>query len=224
VRPFALLVAAVLFFGTHLAEASPPIPRRSAARRVPGKHRVHRVVVRPTRISVQPIASEGEVGPALRAHLVRILRGRGFRVVTSVPAVSGTAQYPGLARDNHIAAFVVTEVRERATINAVTFLVWQGVDGAVVGRWSVSAPPKRLASAVGKGFWPQLGRALAGAQPPPGAVPDLPPAKPMRIDASSEYDEPMVSDSDLVRRVRKTQTPTDSVPGKLPPPPGASPL
>jgi hypothetical protein len=225
VRPIALLVAALLLFGAQVAAASPPLPEsRTAARRPPRRHpRPQRIVVhRPTRIAVQPIASEGATGPALRAHVARILRGRGFRVVTALPAVSGTAQYPGLAHENHIAAFVVSEVQERPTTTSVTFLVWQGLDGNVVGRWSVSAPAKRLASAVSKGFWPQLGRALAGAQPPPSK--ELPPAKPMRIDASSEYDEPVVSDSDLVQRVRKTQTPTTSLPAKLPGPAGASPL
>jgi hypothetical protein len=161
---------------------------------------------------VQPIATLGTTGPELRTQLVRILRGRGFRVLTSLPAVSGTAQYPVLAKDHEIAAFVVAEVEERASIDVVRFLVWQGSDGTVVGRWSVTAAPKRLAGAVSKGFWPQLKRALAGAQPPPTLR--LAPAKPMRIDAGSDLDEPIVTDSDLVRRVRKTQTPTDSVPPK----------
>jgi anti-sigma regulatory factor (Ser/Thr protein kinase) len=223
VRPIALLVAVLLFFGAQVAAASPLPESRTAARRPPRRHpRPQRIDVRPTRIAVQPIASESATGPALRAHVARILRGRGFRVVTALPSVSGTAQYPGLAHDHHIAAFLVSEVQERPTTTSVTFLVWQGCDGNVVGRWSVSAPPKRLATAVSKGFWPQLGRALAGAQPPPSK--DLPPAKPMRIDASSEYDETIVSDSDLVRRVRKTQTPTDRGARQAAGPAGASPL
>ena len=62
------------------------------------------------RVSVQPIA--GEHGPALRAQIARILRGRGCRVTTALAAVSGTGQYPELARDNRLSAFVVADLVE----------------------------------------------------------------------------------------------------------------
>src|SRR4051794_4120624 len=79
------------------------------------------------RVSVQPF--DGETGPSLRGLVARILRGRGFRVTPGVPRVSGTGQYPSLARDNRLCAFVTGEVEERPRRHTVTFLVWNGVSG-----------------------------------------------------------------------------------------------
>lgn len=143
-----------------------------------------------TRVAVQPI--EGDAGPSVRAQLVRLLAARGFRVVQSIPAVSGTAQYPGLAQERRIASFLVTSLEERAHSLTATFLVWRGIEGDVADRWSVSAPLKRFPRAVAKGFWQHLGPALCAAMTPPSGK--LPPAPPMRIDAGSNLDEPIVSD------------------------------
>jgi hypothetical protein len=159
-------------------------------------------VVHSRRIAVQPI--EGRDGPEVRARVARILRSRGFRVVTSLANVSGTAQYPGLAREHDIAAFVVGGIEERPRRSSITFLVWTGHDGSVKDRWSVGAAPRELPVAVSRGFWPRLGRALASAKPPPlppGAAP-LAPARPMRIDAADERDEAIVSDGNFFRRRR----------------------
>jgi hypothetical protein len=145
---------------------------------------------------VQPI--EGRDGPRLRARVAEILRRRGFRVVTSLAPVSGTAQYPGLAREHDIAAFVVGGIEERRRSKSVTFLVWTGHDGAVRDRWSVAAPPQELPGAVSRGFWPRLGRSLASVKAPPSTR--MAPARPMRIDAGDEGDETIVSDGNFFRR------------------------
>jgi hypothetical protein len=137
-----------------------------------------------TRIAVQPVS--GEAGAAVRAQVVRILRARKFRVVTSLATVSGTAQYPGLARQRRVAAFVVTDLEENPKRVSATFLVWSGLEGSVAGRWTVSAHPKKLAKAIDKGFWKRLGPALLAARTPPSGK--LPPAPPMRIDAGSRLD------------------------------------
>jgi hypothetical protein len=185
VRLFALSLVLALFLPSPPATARTRRPVRRGAAVVPH-----------TRVAVQPI--EGAGGPQLRARVARILRGRGFHVVTSLSPVSGTAQYPGLARDNDIAAFVVGGVEEHPRRHSITFLVWNG-DGSVTRRWSVAAPPRQLPGAVARGFWPRLGQSLALARPPGG--PPLAPARPMRIDAGDEQDEPIVSD-DLFRRRR----------------------
>ena len=79
----------------------------------------------------------------------------------------------------------------------VTFLVWNGDDGGVVGRWSVAARDKKLWKAVAKGFWQHLGRALSDAKAPPAD--ELGPAPPpLHIDAGDPLDEPIVSDSDFM--------------------------
>ena len=144
---------------------------------------------RGTRVAVQPI--NGAVGPALRAQVARLLKQRGVRVLTSVPPASGTSQYPGLASEHQVAAFVVADVTEHSHSASVTFLVWQS-DGSVAGRWSLWASDKKLARVVAKGFWKQLGRPLSECKAPPSE--DLGPAPPMRIDAGSPVDEPIVSD------------------------------
>jgi hypothetical protein len=146
-------------------------------------------------VAVQPIS--GNVGPALRAQIARILQRKGVRVLTSLPPASGTSQYPGMASEHRVAAFVVTDVTEHGHSASVTFLVWHS-DGSVGGRWSVWASDKKLYKAVAKGFWKQLGRPLSECKAPPSE--DLGPAPPMRINAGDPLDEPIVSDDGFSRK------------------------
>jgi hypothetical protein len=184
VRHPALVVSFLLLAaGASTAEA------RARAHRFPTAH---------TRIAVQPC--DGPNGTALRAGIARVLRSRGFHVVTSLPAVSGTSQYPGLARDRGIAAFVVADVEQHPRTHIATLLVWHGDTGSVADRWSVRAPPQHLAQAVSRGLWPHLKRALTHARMPPSDI--LPEAPPMRIDAGDTRDEPIVSDGDPIRHRR----------------------
>jgi hypothetical protein len=138
---------------------------------------------RPPAVSVQPI--EGEHGPPVRNEITRLVRSRGFHVVTSIPRVDGTAQYLLLARDHHLSAFVTgdLEMNRRRGTATVTFLVWNGSTGSVLGRWSVSAAPRRLARTAARGFLKNLGRALDAADPPPLPLDEDPPP-PLFIDAS----------------------------------------
>jgi hypothetical protein len=148
-----------------------------------GRHRAPRAaearVAAGLRVSVQPI--NGELGPALRGEIARLLRGRGCRVVTSLPRVEGTGQYLSMAKDHRLAAFVSADLEERGRWDSVTFLVWDGASGNVLGRWSASAAPKNLARAVAKGFWKALGAHVGGAQAPPSD--ELPPAEPLYVNA-----------------------------------------
>jgi hypothetical protein len=131
------------------------------------------------RVSVQPIG--GELGPALRAEIARLLRAHGCHVMTTLPRVAGTGQYLEMAKDNHVAAFVSADLEERAHSDSVTFLVWDGASGNVLGRWSSAAAPKNLAKAVAKGFWKNLGPRVGGAAAPPSD--DLQEAAPMYVNA-----------------------------------------
>jgi hypothetical protein len=137
----------------------------------------------PAKIAVQPL--EGTNGPALRALVSRIVRGRGFRAVTNVPRQDGTGQYPQLARDGHLTAFVTGDLEEKGKWASVTFLVWNGLTGSVLGRWTASAPVATLGNAVGKGFWRHLGPAMKKAEAPPLPL-DQQQAPAMRIDATAE--------------------------------------
>ena len=131
------------------------------------------------RVSVQPIG--GELGPALRGQVARLLRARGCRVVTSLPRVAGTGQYLTMAKDHRVAAFVSADLEEGPHRSSVTFLLWDGASGNVLGRWSASAAPKNLAKTVAKGFWKNLGPRFDGAQAPPSD--DLGEAPPMYVNA-----------------------------------------
>jgi hypothetical protein len=131
------------------------------------------------RVSVQPI--DGELGPALRGQIARLLRSRGCHVVTNLPRVAGTGQYLEMAKDNRLAAIVSADLEERAHWDNVTFLVWDGASGNVLGRWSAASAPKNLAKAIAKGFWKNLGPRLGGAEAPPSD--DLGEAAPMYVNA-----------------------------------------
>ena len=167
----ATLVAAVSLMFVGSAEARP------ARGRV---HHAPQTRVKPgLRVSVQPI--NGELGPALRGQLARLLRARGCRVVTTLPRVGGTGQYLTMAKDHRLAAFVSADLEEGRSRDSVTFLVWDGASGNVLGRWSASAAPKNLPRAVAKGFWKNLGTRFDGVQAPPSD--DLGEADPMYVNA-----------------------------------------
>ena len=134
----------------------------------------------PPRVSVQPF--DGDVGPTLRDEVIRALRARGYRIVTSIPRADGTGPYLSLARDYELNAFVTGDVEVHGNRRAITFLVWNGATGSVVGRWSAASESKQLRGTVARGFWKHLARALAHAKPPRSAEPA--PAPTMYIDAS----------------------------------------
>ncbi|HVZ70989.1 MAG TPA: hypothetical protein VHJ20_01330 [Polyangia bacterium] len=136
------------------------------------------------RVSVQPI--EGEHGESVRGQIARLLRGHGYRAVANLARVSGTGQYPELARDNKLTAFVTADLEEGRHRAAITFLVWDGATGSVQGRWSVSAAPKGLGKAIAKGFWKALGSKLDALEPPPSD--ELEPAAPMYVNAGEPLD------------------------------------
>jgi hypothetical protein len=137
------------------------------------------------RVSVQPI--DGELGPAVRRDIARMLRAHGFRPITSIARVDGTGQYLTLARDHRLAALVTADIEEHRTRHTIRFLVWNGASGAVLGRWEASAAPKRLPKAVAKGFWKHLKQAFDEAAAPPPAT-ELEPAPPMFVNAGDPID------------------------------------
>jgi len=143
------------------------------------------------RVAVQPFEGGGNAG-ALRALVSRVVRGHGFRPVTTLPHYEGTGQYPNLAREHHLTAFVTAGIEQRGPWSSVTFLVWSGANGSIVRRWTASAPTGRLNEVVGKGFWSHLGPAVQRTVAPP-LPPDLEQAPTMRIDASEPRDEPLAA-------------------------------
>lgn len=133
------------------------------------------------RVAVQPFG--GPETEALRKQVASIVGKHGFRVLTSLAQVSGTSQYPGLAKDKNLSAFVVGDVVEKGKRVSLSFLIWQGIDGSVLGRWEVAGPKKKIAGRLAKEFWKRLGPSIEKAMAPPSDV--LPPAPPMRINAGT---------------------------------------
>lgn len=135
--------------------------------------------------TVAVLPFEGENGPLVRNEVLRLVRSRGFHTTTSIPRVDGTAQYLILAREHHLTAFVTgdLETHKRRRTSTITFLIWNGATGSVLGRWSVTASSRRLHKSAARGFLKYLGRALDAAHPPPLPL-DQDPAPPMFIDAS----------------------------------------
>jgi hypothetical protein len=140
----------------------------------------------PDVVAVQPFEGGTNASP-LRSLVSRIVRGRGFRPITSLPHYEGTGQYPSLAREHHLTALVTGDIEERGKWSSVTFLVWNGSTGSVMGRWTASAPTPSLGAAVGTGFWQYLGPAVRRSESP--YSPDRDQGPTMRIDASSGSDE-----------------------------------
>ncbi len=147
-------------------------------------------------VSVQPL--EGRNGERVRREVARVVRGRRFRVVTEVPKATGTGQYYTWARELGLTAFVVGELVNLGQRQRVTFLVWSGHDGSVVGRWTVTASSSKLPTTVARHFWRRLGPALRRARPP-GEWIEPPPGPTIRIDASSRQDDDIVG-ADIRRR------------------------
>jgi hypothetical protein len=133
------------------------------------------------RVAVQPFG--GPDTEPLRKQVASIVGKHGFRVLTSLAQVSGTSQYPGLAKDKNLSAFVVGDVVEKGKRVSLSFLIWQGIDGSVLGRWEVAGPKKKIAGRLAKEFWKRLGPSIEKAMAPPSDV--LPPAPPMRINAGT---------------------------------------
>ena len=139
------------------------------------------------RVAVQPFGSQ-DTEP-LRRQVAGILSRHGFRVLTSLAPVSGTSQYPGLAKERNLSAFVVADVAEKSKRVSLSFLIWQGIDGSVIGRWEVAGSKRNVARRLAREFWKRLGPTLEKAIAPPSDV--LPPAPPMRINAGTPIADSM---------------------------------
>jgi hypothetical protein len=149
-----------------------------------------------SRVAVQPFG--GPETEPLRQQVARIVGKHGFRVLTNLAPVSGTAQYPGLAKQKRLSAFVVADVSEHGKHIHVSFVVWQGINGSVVGRWEVSVPKNKIAQKLAKEFWKRLGSAIEQALAPPSD--ELPPAPTMRINAGTPVADPPDPTFPLSRR------------------------
>src|SRR5438270_1354585 len=95
------------------------------------------------RIAIQPVHGAPDlVGASLRAQIARLVRARGFRVVSTTASVENSFQYAALAQGRGVSAFVIGDLKRSKSRQILTIVVLDGERGLVLGRWSVAAPPK----------------------------------------------------------------------------------
>jgi hypothetical protein len=122
-------------------------------------------------IAIQPIRGAPDlVAASLRSQIARLVRARGFRVITTIPGVESNAEYSALARNRRVTTFVLSELDWSKSRHRLTIVVWDGEQGAELGRWSVSAPVNNPGKFLPNGFWKHLGPALEKNGPGWGPV------------------------------------------------------
>jgi hypothetical protein len=108
----------------------------------------------------------------LRSQIARLVRARGYRVVTTIPSVESTADYAALARDRRVTAFLVSDLDWSKSRRRLTMMVLDGEQGLVLGLWSVSAPVNNPGKFLASRFWKHLGPVLEKARAPePSLIP-----------------------------------------------------
>lgn len=164
------------------------------------------------RVAVQPFG--GPETEPYRQQVARIVSSHGHKVITSLRSVSGTSQYPGLAKERLLNAFIVADADDKGDRLVLCFLVWQGLDGSVIGRWEVTASKQQMPDRIAREFWRRLGRAISRARAPRSEEPrparrqEMRPAPTMYIDAGPDS-------TDTVPR-RKAVRPPSPRKGKRP--------
>src|SRR5437879_2447822 len=92
-------------------------------------------------IAIQPVRGAPDlVGASLRSQIARLVRARGYRVITTIPSVESSAEYSALARAHRVTTFVASDLEWSKSRHKLTIVVWDGEQGSELGRWSVSAP------------------------------------------------------------------------------------
>jgi hypothetical protein len=128
---------------------------------------------RSPQIAIQPVRGAPDlVGASLRSQIARLVRARGYRVVTTIPSVESPAEYSALARDRRVTAFVVSDLDWSKSRHRLTMMVLDGEQGSVLGLWSVSAPVNNPGKFLASRFWKRVGPALEKARAPePPVIP-----------------------------------------------------
>jgi hypothetical protein len=132
-------------------------------------------------VAIQPIRGAPDlVAASLRSQIARLVRARGFRVITTIPSVESAAEYAALSRARHVTTFVASDLEWSKSRQRLTIVVWNGEQGAELGRWSASAPVNNPGTFLASGFWKHLGPALEKAR-----APEPPVSPPVRSRARS---------------------------------------
>lgn len=129
------------------------------------------------RIAVLP-PSEGTAKDAvITAKLTKVLKQHRIHVVSGGPvktalrklgAPTTEGDWLGLARKLKVDGMIESTLSRSGTRRRVEMVVRNGADGTVVARntFTAKGPPAKLAAAVAKGFWKELGAAISETKRP----------------------------------------------------------
>lgn len=143
----------------------------------------------PPKGKVAVMGFEGDGANPLRARVVRLLRAKGLKVVTSLRPVDTPEQYREMADTLVLVAFLDGESSEDGDQASVTVHVRSGVSGLRVASATLAGERRKLPAAIDKELWaqlaPPLSRVCADA-----AKPRKREREPMRIEAGTPLDNP----------------------------------
>jgi len=141
----------------------------------------------PPRGKVAVLAFEGDGANPLRARVVRLLRAKGLKVITSLRPVDTPEQYREMADTLVLVAFLDGEASEDGDQASVTVHVRSGVSGLRIASATLAGERRKLPATIDKELWAQLAPPLSRVCTD-AAKPRKHEREPMRIQAGTPLD------------------------------------
>lgn len=143
----------------------------------------------PPKGKVAVMAFDGDGANPLRARVVRLLRAKGLKVVTSLRPVDTPEQYREMADTLVLVAFLDGEASEDGDQASVTVHVRSGVSGLRVASATLAGERRKLPATIDKELWAQLAPPLSRVCND-AAKPRKHEREPMRIEAGTPLENP----------------------------------
>jgi hypothetical protein len=141
----------------------------------------------PPKGKVAVLAFEGDGANPLRARVVRLLRAKGLKVVTTLRPVDTPEQYREMADTLVLVAFLDGEASEDGDQASVTVHVRSGVSGLRIASATLAGERRKLPATIDKELWGQLSPPLSRVCTD-AAKPHKREREPMRIEAGTPLD------------------------------------
>jgi hypothetical protein len=123
----------------------------------------------------------------LRARVVRLLRAKGLKVITTLRPVDTPEQYREMADTLVLVAFLDGEASEDGDQASVTVHVRSGVSGLRIASATLAGERRKLPATIDKELWAQLAPPLSRVCTD-AAKPHKREREPMRIEAGTPLD------------------------------------
>ncbi len=133
---------------------------------------------------VAVLAFDGDGANPLRARVVRLLRAKGLKVITTLRPVDTPEQFREMADTLVLVAFLDGEASEDGDQASVTVHVRSGVSGLRVASATLAGERRKLPAAIDHDLWPQLAPPLSRVSVD-AAKPRKREREPMRIEAGT---------------------------------------